>query len=236
MTKDAHADSGFKIKLDAVLGKFLGTDAEIYFKEILEVRSKGLTIVTLQDVDNATKIVTELKTNDFTASIVNMVNSARYSVFNQLQVEGYDVLGHTIKSMMDKTIVDHEAKTVQTYDLKCTWSVENFYEEYYLYRRAYIQGYLYYFATQAWAEEMGYGDYKILYPIFIVCDSTNYISPLLYQMDRNSFEAAVNGFEHKGRKYPGVKSIIDDLKWAIENDTWNISRENYLNNGVVNLK
>jgi hypothetical protein len=47
---------------------------------------------------------------------------------------------------------------------------------------------------------------------------------------------AYEGFEHKGRKYPGVKQIIDDLKWAIENDVWNISKTNFINNGILNLK
>jgi hypothetical protein len=235
LTRDAHVDSGFKIKLDAVLGKFLGTDAEVYFKEMVEVRRRGLTVVTMQEVDNATKIVEELKTNDFIASIVNLVNSARYSVYNQLQVEGYEVFGHFFKSMMDKMIVDHEAKTVQVYDLKCTWSVENFYDEYYLYRRAYLQGFLYHKAAEFWASEMGYGDYKILYPKFIVCDSTNYSSPLIYKMSDINMVDARAGFEHKGREYPGVASLIEDLQWAIENDKWNISRENYLNNGVVKL-
>jgi hypothetical protein len=233
--KDAYVDSGFKIKLDAVLNKFMGSDAEVYYKEIREVRSKGLTVVTTKDVDNATKIVEELKTNDFTAPVVNLVNSARYSIHNQLQVEGYDVFGHLFKSMMDKIIVDHNEKTVQVYDLKCTWSVENFYDEYYLYRRAYIQGFLYHKAAESWAYVMGYGDYNILYPKFIVCDSTNYSAPLIYAMSDENMSDALNGFEHKGRKYPGVKSLIEDLQWAIENDKWNISRENYINNGVVKL-
>jgi hypothetical protein len=235
LTRDAHVDSGFKIKLDAVLGKFLGTDAEVYFKEMVEVRRRGLTVVTMQEVDNATKIVEELKTNMFTAETVNLLNSPQYSVYNQLQVEGYEVFGHFFKSMMDKMIVDHNEKTVQVYDLKCTWSVENFYDEYYLYRRAYIQGYLYQQAAASWASEHGYGDYKILYPKFIVCDSTNYTAPLVYEMTIQSWMDAANGFEYKGRKYPGVKSLIEDLQWAIENNKWNISRENYLNNGVVKL-
>ena len=235
LCKDAYVDSGFKIKLEAVLTKFIGSDAEVYYKEIREVRSKGLTVVTTQDVTNAEKIVTELKTNPITAEIVNLVNSAQYSVHNQLQVEGYDVFGHMFKSMMDMVHVDHANKIVQVYDLKCTWSVENFYEEYYLYRRAYIQGFLYHKAAKSWASEMGYGDYKILYPKFIVCDSTNYSSPLVYAMSDINMQDALNGFEHKGRIYPGVASIIEDLDWAIENDKWNISKENYINNGVVKL-
>ena len=233
--RDAHADSGFKIKLDAVLNKFMGSDAEVYYKEIREVRSKGLTVVTTQDVTNAEKIVTELKTNNITSEIVNLVNSAQYSVHNQLQVEGYDVFGHMFKSMMDMVHVDHANKIVQVYDLKCTWAVENFYDEYYLYRRAYIQGFLYHKAAESWASEMGYGDYTILHPKFIVCDSTNYSSPLVYAMSDINMQDALNGFEHKGRIYPGVASIIEDLDWAIENDKWNISKENYINNGVVKL-
>ena len=233
--KDAHADSGFKIKLDAVLNKFMGSDAEVYYKEIREVRSKGLTVVTTQDVTNAEKIVTELKTNNITSEIVNLVNSSIYSVHNQLPVECYDVFGHMFKSMMDMVHVDHANKIVQVYDLKCTWAVENFYDEYYLYRRAYIQGFLYHKAAESWASEMGYGDYKILYPKFIVCDSTNYSSPLVYAMSDINMQDALNGFEHKGRNYPGVASLIEDLDWAIENDKWNISKENYINNGVVKL-
>ena len=235
MCKDAHADSGFKIKLDAVLNKFIGSDAEVYYKEIREVRSKGLTVVTTQDVTNAEKIVTELKTNPTTSEIVNLVNSAQYSVFNQLQVEGYSINGHLFKSMMDMVHVDHANKIVQVYDLKCTWAVENFYEEYYLYRRAYIQGYLYFHATSFWASEMGYGDYTILYPKFIVCDSTNYNAPLVYGMSEISMQNGEEGFEYKGRIYAGVYQLIEDLDWAIENDKWNISKENYINNGVVKL-
>lgn len=235
LCKDAYTDSGFKIKLDAVLGKFIGSEAEIYYKEIREVRTKGLTVVATQEINNAEKIVLELKTNPVTADVVNLISDSRHSVYNQLQVEGYDVFGHQFKSMMDKVIVDHDKKTVQVYDLKCTWSVENFYNEYYLYRRAYIQGFLYHKAAETWASEMGYGDYTILYPKFIVCDSTNYMNPLVYAMSDVNMQDALNGFEYKGREYPGVAQLIEDLQWALENDKWNISRENYINNGVVKL-
>ena len=177
----------------------------------------------------------ELKTNPTTAEIVNLIDDVQYSVHNQLQVEGYDVLDHKFKSMMDKVIIDHKAKTVQVYDLKCTWSVENFYSEYYLYRRAYIQGYLYHLGAGFWASEMGYGDYTILFPKFIVCDSTNYANPLVYSMTQKSINNAFNGFEYKGREYPGVAQLIEDLKWALDKDVWNISRENHINNGIVNL-
>lgn len=237
MAKDAYVDSGYKIKFEAVIGKFQGSDAEIYYNELRTVKSKGLTVVTAEDVTNAEKIVTELKTNFVTADVVSLINSARYTIHNQFQIEGYSVDGHLFKSMMDKVVIDHNERTIQVYDLKCTWSVENFYEEYYLYRRAYIQALLYYKAAiyiMNKTEELH--GYRVEQPKFIVCDSTNYMNPLIFTLNDRDIEDAYNGFEHKGRVYPGVKQLIEDLKWAIENDTWNISRDNYLNNGLVNIK
>ena len=195
-----------------------------------------MTVVSINDVTNSEKIVTELKTNPFTASIVNQDKTSRYDVYNQLQVENYQVHGHKFKSMMDKVIVDHHTQTIQIYDLKCTWSVEGFYKEYYLYRRAYIQAFLYWHAGHFHFQDLVDQGYKVKYPSFIVCDSTNYFSPLIYTLDTEDMENARDGFNLKGYIYPGVLETIDNLKWAIENDTWNISRKNYSNGGIVNIK
>lgn len=236
IAKDAYADSGFKIKFDAVIGKFVGSDAEIYYNELRKVKANNLTVVTTQDVTNAENIVNEMRSNIVTANVVNLVNSARWEVFNQIQIEGYEFDGIQFKSMMDKLVVDHNNKTIQVYDLKCVWAVENFYEEYYLYRRAYIQAFLYWKAAVAFKDENDMSDYTVEPIKFIVCDSTNYYNPLIYQLSMEDILEAYEGFEHKGKKYPGVGDIIKDLKWAIENDIWNISRSNYLASGLVNLK
>jgi hypothetical protein len=135
-------------------------------------------------------------------------------------------------------VIDHKEKTIQPYDLKCTWSVENFYEEYYLYRRAYIQAYLYYNAMLHMANDPDsecYG-YTVNYLQFIVCDSTNYYQPLVYTLDMDDMMDAYKGFLHKGRTYPGVGDIIAALTWCLETNTWTISHKNYLSNGIVNIK
>lgn len=238
IAKDAYVESGFKIKFDAVISKFQGSDAEIYYKEIREVRSKGLTVVTAEDVDMAEKIVEELRNNQFTSEIVNLISSARYTVHNQMQIEGYSVDSHMFKSMIDKVIIDHENEVIDIYDLKCVWAVENFYEEYYLYRRAYIQAYLYYEAVKSMTvyQESELCGYHVNPPKFLVCDSTNYYNPLVYTLSIADLKDAYDGFEHKGRKYPGVKQLIEELNWALKTNVWNISMGNYLKNGVVNIK
>ena len=236
ISKDAYVDSGFKIKYEAVISKFVGSDAEIYYNEMRTVKSRGLTVVTAEDVTNAEKIVEELRNNPVTKGVVNLVSSSRYSVYNQLQVEGYEIDDMKFKSMMDKVVVDHETKTIQVYDLKCTWSVENFLEEYYLYRRAYIQAYLYFWAATHFREtDKELAGYQMLPPKFIVCDSTNYYNPLIYTLSYDDLDSAYDGFTHKNREYKGVSRIIADLQWALENNVWNISRENSLNNGMVNI-
>lgn len=232
---DAYKASGFKLKFETILEKFIGSDAEIFYKEIREIRSKGLVVITTDDVQNAERIVEELRSNETTAPILNLVNSDRYTILIQYQVEGYEVDGLPLKSMMDLLIIDHKEKTIQVYDLKCSWSVEGFYEEYYLYRRAYIQAYLYKEACKEIKsrEELEY--YTVLEPKFIVCDSISYMAPLVYTLNSDNMQDAYNGFFYNGRYYKGVKNIIMDLKFAKENNIWNISRENYLSNGIIPL-
>jgi hypothetical protein len=237
LSREAYGISGFKIKYEQVISKFVGSDAEIYYNEIRKVRSQNLTVVDTKDVTNAENIVEELRNNSFTRDIVNRVSDSRYTVVNQLQIEDYVVESHHFKSMLDMVHVNHETQTIQIYDLKCTWSVENFYTEYYLYRRSYIQAYLYWRAMTYLTRDENHKwfGYSVNYPQFIVCDSTNYYSPLIYRLSKKDMLEAYNGFEHKGRQYPGVKELIEDLKWALQEGVWNVSRKNYESGGVVNL-
>ncbi len=238
MVAEAYKASGFKISQEQVLGKFLGSSAEIYYREIREVRRKNLTVITGQDVTNAERIVEELMNNQFTRDIVMQGNDDRYTVLNQLKIPSYFVDGHEFKSMLDKVILDKKENKAYIYDLKCVWSVENFYNDYYLYRRAYIQGLLYFrainYLTQQ--EDSVLFGYNAVFPQFIVCDSINYYSPLIYKMETQDIVDAYNGFTRNDKTYPGVQFLIEELKWAQENDIWNISKTNYENKGLVNLK
>ena len=236
LSKDAYADSGFKIKYEAVITKFIGSEAETYYNEIRVVRAKGLTVVGANEVNTAERIVEELRNNFVTSEVVNLTRSSRYDVYNQYQIENFEVCGVMCKAMMDKIVIDHEQKTVQVYDLKCTWNVENFYEEYYLYRRAYIQAYVYYKAAVQILTDKNLEGYAALPPRFIVCDSTNYMNPLIYTLSDDDLEDALLGFKHKKKEYPGVIEIANDLKWAKTMDVWNISRKRYDLGGVINIK
>lgn len=218
--------------------EFVGSEAEMYYKELRESRPRNLYVVCASEKENADRIRDELCTNPITASIINQRDDVRYKVLNQYQIE-YEADGMEMKSMLDKVLIDRIEKKIWIYDVKVTWNVENFYEDYYLKRKTYIQAYLYYVAMNKAkfdVEGEDFGEYEVQPPIFIVADNINYMQPLLYITDQNDLEDAVKGFEHKGREYVGVEEILKDLKWALENSEWRISRKNALLRGKVKLK
>lgn len=236
LSRDAYVDSGYKIAYEAVMKKFMGSEAEVYYQEIREVRTKGLTVISIRDATNAERIVEQMQNDPFIGPIVNLTSSAKYDVFNQLQISDVSIGGLKMKGMLDKVIVDHDMKTIHIYDLKCTWAVENFYREYYLYRRGDIQAGVYYILALHHFDDLVKEGYTVKAPSFIVCDSGAYYSPLIYDLGNDDIVEAMNGFEYKGTKYKGIIDIIEDIKWAKEMDVWNISRNNYLSGGRVKIK
>ena len=57
LSRDAYVDSGYKIAYEAVMKKFMGSEAEVYYQEIREVRTKGLTVISIRDAGNAERWV-----------------------------------------------------------------------------------------------------------------------------------------------------------------------------------
>lgn len=225
LIKDAHADSGFKQSVEVVVSNFIDKDPERYYNE--KRSSNGRTVITVQDFHNASSIVEELKSNQFTYELFRKTGDK----LTQLVIEDFELYGLKMKCKMDLVTIDHENKQIQIDDLKVTWSVENFKKEYYLYRKAYIQAYVYYKAMQQYKEHIGLSDYNVAFPRFIVADSINYFNPLIYTTSEQDMLDAENGFEN----YKGVKQIIEELMWAKETNNWRISRTNYLNQGIVSL-
>lgn len=233
--KIAYERVGFKRdKFEKVFGERFPVEGKAYYDEIMEVRPKGLQVITTQDYENALKIIETLKSNQFVKDIINQDETDRVEVHNQLVVE-FMYKENDFKVMMDKVIVDYDAKTVQGYDLKVTWNVDDFYRGYYLYRKAYIQHALYTIALNHWMIDLGFDDYELLPFIFIVSDSINYNAPLLYKTSEQSLINAIKGFEDNGRKYKGVNELIEDLHWHKQEQVWNISAENYKNRGIITI-
>lgn len=226
LAEEAYKESGFKITLDAVLKKFVGSNAEDYYNEIRQARSLGKVVVCVDDISIAEKIVNNLESHPFTGYIFK---EDEYSQ-TEVKIEDYEIDGVEMKSMLDKILTDDVDGRKQVHDIKVVWDNQNFYREYYLKRRADIQGYVYWRAACH-----RYPDDIVLPPVFIVADSANFYAPLKYAMTTEDLNNAYNGFEVNGRRYKGVKEILQEITWAQENGIWTYSREEYENEGFKTL-
>lgn len=228
----AHAKSGFKWDLARVLKQFTGTEAENYYKELRATAGTGRIVVTGEDVDTANRIVMALTTGEFTGPILNMVPSEKREIFYQLAIHGFVIEGRPFKGLIDMLEINHEERYIQPFDLKATWAVENFYREYYLKLKAYLQAAVYDLACTHLRNE-SYPGYEVRPMKFICCDTINYYSPLIYDLTTSDLMDAFKGFVHRGQYYKGLIELVKDLNWHMDNHIWTMSRENYLNRGTI---
>lgn len=233
---EARISADFSWKLETILSNFTGKDPEIYFRELITIGDKGLTVIDLNELSNAEKIVEELQINEHTHHIFNQKSNERYIILNQHKIQGFEIDGLPLKGMVDKIIIDHKLKTIQIYDLKCVWSVESFFYNYYLKRKAYIQAFVYKEAMYQLMKDLGLEKYTVKNPSFVVSDSINYYEPLIYTLSDADMKYAYTGFEYNSKRYEGVKEIIENILWSKKHDKWRISRKNFLSGGILNIR
>lgn len=239
IAKEAYKEAGFKWTFPTVLDKFKGSNAELYYRELREAKSVGKKIVTVEDLNIAEKVITTLKTHDFTREIVNLETNDDFIVLNEVQL-AFELEGIEMKAMLDKIVIDLKEKSVSIFDYKIVWDNQKFYREYYTYRRADIQGYVYYQAVQKTLQdilELDIGEFVIKPPVFIVADSTDFYSPVLFMLTDYDLINAQNGWiDENQRYYKGVLEILNELKWHLDNGCWGESEELQKKKGIVGLK
>lgn len=231
---------------DVVKRKFIGSDLEIYYRQLREAHGKEVIESTM--VNNALNVINELRTNSITAEIINMVTGEEVTVYNQFAIieslkdcldPGQEKTEEqaTFKCLVDKLIIDHNTKEIHIYDLKTAWDNEGEFLNNYFKYKYYIQAALYFYLVVEWKKKQPeLEDYAVRWPAFIVADSNNYKSPLIYVTDNGNFTQGMRGFMIKGKYYPGVINAVLDMIWHKRTGIWNISRENNRNNGIVKIK
>lgn len=219
--------------LEGILEKFIDSDAELYYRQLMNARGKS--VVELFEVQGAEKTVHEIKNNWVTRYIMTLTSGPDYEVYNQLAII-FEYLGHKMKALLDKLVVDHQAKQILIYDLKTCWDNEREFQANWYKYKYYIQAAVYYQAAKAWAIQEGWSDYEVIPMQFVVADSSNYQNPLIYLTDLVNLQQGLGGFTLNGRYHPGVNWAIENIKWHKETNIWEISKENYENKGIVKIK
>lgn len=230
----AYTLTGYKIALSRVMGDFIGKEPENYFNEIISSRPRGLNVISTQDIENATRVVTALRTSQFTAPILNVPDTNEMDFLNQFPLTEFFLDGISCKGLVDRLEINHEEKFIQPWDLKAVWAVEDFYYEYYLRRKGYLQAAMYDLGCTN-LRNLEYPGYEVRPMKLIVCDTINFYDPLIYELSHQDILDGIKGFNHNNREYKGLQELVGDIKWHTENQIWGMSKENYLNNGRVQV-
>lgn len=217
LAEKAREESGYEHSLQVILNKFTGKEPEKYYRELRETKEKQ--VVCLEDLSIANGIVSKLKTSD-------AVNSIFTSGYSEVKYENFEIGGLKFKGMVDK-ILDFNTY-LKPYDLKVTWTNENFYEEYFLKTYAYLQAAIYYEAVK-----QNNPTKEVKPPAFIVADSTNVMQPLIYEISEESLKSYYNGFTYRNEYYKGLNEVIEEIKWHMDTNIWDISYNNYKNNNII---
>lgn len=239
---------------EIVKQKFLGSQLEAYYRQLRE--SYGKTVIEMSELQSAENIVNELKTNPVTRDVITIASSEYISVHHQFPIVGKMIPsilekwlseeelkqleeqgGYSLKALIDKLVVDHQNMVIYIYDLKTAWDNENEFLVNYFKYKYYLQMAVYFYLVVEWKKQQkGLENYRVEYPRFIVADSNNYKSPLIYYTNIRNFDQGMRGFILKGKYYSGVLKAISDLIWHKKEGIWSISKENFKNKGIVQIK
>jgi len=226
-----QAEGKYKGKTaEQALQDFEKNSKDYFHKKISNV---GKMVVDLDMISTAERVANQLMQDEFTSTILKGERQDKMWM-PKLQIE-FGMFGVVCKAELDAIEIDHSNQTITPYDLKCTYDNEEF-PYAYIKNRYYLQQAFYTQALFIWKGENELADYTIQPFKFIVADtSANKRRPLVYSLTEDDLEMGTVGFELRGYKYRGVVELVQEIKWHMDNDVWDCSKDAYENNGNLNL-
>jgi len=197
----------------------------------------GKIVVDTSLVDKALYVGNKMKNDDFTRDIFSDIDGVEY--LTHVPIVWKYWINHeenvVCKSEVDIIKVDHKRKMIFPMDLKTTYDNESF-DYMYIKNGYYLQNAFYFRAVESWAEEKGWGDYKIMPMAFVVGDtSANNRRPLVYQTDVHDMTNGLAGFNLRGNHYRGIDELISEINWCESKNIWDCSRDSYEKDGQMKL-
>lgn len=198
------------------------TEGLDYYKEVLN--SHGKTVISVEQLNIATSIVDKInKCSAFKPKGV---------IIPKVQVL-FSYKGHDLKSELDE-VEDLGGGNWILYDYKASSFLESFFDFAYIKMKYYIQQYLYQIAFKEWCIQNDKLFNSCQFK-FKVMDMNNYSDPILYEVPKNHFEAAKEGFIYRGRYIKGVDQILDEITYHTKVDNWTASKQAIENNSTLVL-
>ena len=193
----------------------------------VELKSRGnKTVISSAEFQYANDLVDWINQHPHTRGIFELVTTDKIEVINQLKIIG-EINGLEVKGMLDRVHIDHKNKIIDPYDLK-VMGASNLFSYNYLKLMYYIQN-----ACYTTLLRQKYPDYQVNPLKFIVIDRYRNYAPKIVVTTEAQYQEAMFGFTTKfGRYYPGLVDTILELKWHIDQNIWDCTRNIFEHGGL----
>lgn len=199
--------------------------------ETLDLLNNGKFIILEEDFNMAMQMVETLQTHEFTSDIFNP--KGKMDVMYQTAIV-FKINGILCKSLLDIILIDHENKKIYPKDLK-SGAEESFLKNFSRYKY-YLQAAMYTIALKDFVQQNNLQEYEIMPFEFIYINRYNPYLPQLYTMSRDYIDDYIVGFKNKyGEWEKGIFSLIEDYKWYIKNNVYDMMRSLKENHGKTIL-
>lgn len=218
-------------RTETVIKKF---DNKVFWDYVnFYLNNQDKLMITKQIYENVEQAHDTITQHEFTTHIFDRELLYQQDIYFDFQLEKDK--SEKCKILPDLITFDHENKVIYPYDFKFMngKSVHGF-ESKFFNMYYYIQSSLYTYGIRKWAKE-NYPDYNVMIYQFIVISDTNLTYPLIFN-PYHYISLGIEGFSINNRQYPGIKQLINDYNWHLENNLWEHRREIYENNGIIEIR
>lgn len=190
-------------------------------------------IISSKDFLDAKYTYKILKTHDFTSKYFTSEDIEKKQLLFQIPIL-YKIEDDHYKSLLDIILIDNKEKTIRAVDLKTGALPNKYFISEFFKRRYDIQGFLYTKALEEYIILNNLKDYRILDPVFVYTCRSTPNTPLPFEVSRSVTINAYCGFiTYYGKKYKGVKQLVEEIKWHRKMNIYDYTMEEYENKKIV---
>ena len=235
--QEAYDKAGYKMSINKVIEKMWNTPELIHYYLSTRNIDKDKSVISKDEYEQVMKAKELLLANEFTERYFRTSEDTDgiYELLTQVPIY-FRHLGEDCKALLDGILINHEAKTIQIYDLKTTgksvYAFESAYLDYGYYRQIAFYSIALRHILELYPRLEGY---LVLNPVFIVVETklSSTHPAVIYEVKDREF--GYLGGTVKGKRYKGIAELINAYKFHRDNDYWDMPKDLYDNKGVIEL-
>jgi len=247
--REAYDASGYRVSIESIIKKLWKVDKyKDYY--ISRKNGQGKSILSYDEWEEV------LHCKDY---ILNNPFCSRYFINNESAVELihqvpiYFQMEETMcKGLLDGVLIDHNKKKIIPFDLKTIGRSIFTFPNSYLRYGYYLQGAFYRKGLEVLIKDKGEGyidhsefpliseieDYDIDYMKFIVTEKKAYHSnpARIFNTSEKDYKIGLKGgYSSNSKYYKGIEQLLDDYKWHLKTNDWDLPKALIESEGEVDL-